>query len=150
MPQSFTCLHYHVIFGTKQRRPVITPDLRPRLYDYLGALVRSEGGVLLAAGGISDHVHLLMRLGSHRAIVDVLRVVKTNSSKWVHDTFPAAAGFGWQTGYAAFAVSYSNIEAVKEYIARQEEHHRAVTFQDEFRAFLRKHALEFDERYLEG
>lgn len=148
MPQSFTCLHYHLIVSTKHREPAITPGLRPRLYDYLGGLVRGEGGVLIAAGGMPDHVHLLARLSQQRDVADVLRVVKTNSSKWVHDTFPAAAGFGWQTGCGAFAVSYSNLEVVKAYIAHQEEHHRAMSFQDEFRAFLRKHEIEFDERYL--
>jgi REP element-mobilizing transposase RayT len=148
MPQSYTCLHYHLIFSTKNRLPSITPDIRPRLYDYLGGLIRGEGGVLLAAGGMPDHVHLLARLTQQRAVADVLRVVTTNSSKWVHETFPAAKRFGWQAGYGAFAVSYSNLAAVKRYIARQAEHHRKMSFQAEFRAFLRKHGIEFEEKYL--
>src|SRR5262249_14027395 len=118
MPQSYTCLHYHFVFGTKHRHPTITPDIQPRLYDYIGGIVRNEGGVLLAAGGISDHIHLLARLGQHRAVADVLRVVKTNSSKWVRETFPEAAKFRWQDGYGAFGVSFSLVPKVKAYIAR--------------------------------
>jgi REP element-mobilizing transposase RayT len=148
VPQSFTCLHYHLVWSTKHREPTITPDLRPRLYEYLGGIVRSEGGMLLTVGGVADHVHLLARLSQQTAVADLLRVAKANSTKWVHDTFPTSAGFGWQTGYGAFTVSYSQLDAVRHYIARQEEHHRTVTFQDEFREFLRRHGIEFDERYL--
>jgi REP element-mobilizing transposase RayT len=148
MPQSFTSLHYHFVFSTKLREPTITPDLRPRLYDYLGGIIRDEGGVLLAAGGVADHVHLLVRLRQETAVADLLRVAKANSSKWVHETFPGSARFGWQAGYGAFTVSYSQVAAVKGYIGRQEEHHRRVTFQDEFRKFLIKHGIEFDEQYL--
>jgi REP element-mobilizing transposase RayT len=148
MPQSFTSLHYHLVFSTKYREPTITPPLRPRLYDYLGGIVRGEGGVLLAAGGVADHVHLLARLHQQTAPADLLRILKANSSKWVHDTFPDSGRFGWQTGYGAFSVSYSQLETVKGYVARQEDHHRRVTFQDEFRLFLTRHGIGFDERYL--
>ena len=148
MPQSFTSLHYHLVFSTKHREPAITPPLRPRLYDYLRGIVRGEGGALLAAGGVADHVHLLAWLHQQTAPADLLRVLKANSSKWVHDTFPGSGRFGWQTGYGAFSVSYSQLEAVKGYIARQEDHHKRVTFQDEFREFLTRHGIEFDERSL--
>lgn len=148
MPQSYVCLHYHVIFSTKNRAAAITSELQPRLYDYSGGIVRSEGGILLAAGGVADHVHLLMRLTQTRAVADVLRIVKTNSSKWLSETFPTLGWPGWQTGYGAFAVSYSALEDVELYLARQPEHHRTVSFQNEYRQFLTKHALEFDERYL--
>jgi REP element-mobilizing transposase RayT len=113
VPQSFTCLHYHLVNSTKHREPLITPDLRTRLYEYLGGLVRAEGRMLLAAGGMPDHVHLLARLGQAKSVADVLRVVKTNSSRWVHETFPAAAGFGWQTGYGAFPVGQSTLASVQ-------------------------------------
>ena len=148
MPQSFTCLHYHFIFSTKHREPTITTDIQTRLYDYLGGVVRNQGGVLIAAGGIADHVHLLARLRQESSVADVMRMVKTNSSKWVHETFPAAGRFGWQAGYGAFTVSYSQVDEVKRYIARQEVHHRAVSFQEEYREFLTRHGIEFEEQYL--
>jgi len=148
MPSSFLCLHYHLIFSTKQRKPQIVPEIAPRLYDYIGGIVRGIGGVLLAAAGMPDHTHLLVRFGATRAIADALRDIKAGSSGWVHDTFPDRADFAWQTGYAAFAVSLSGLGAVKEYIATQEEHHRGMTFQEEFVAFLEKHGIESDERYL--
>jgi len=148
LPQSFTCLHYHLIFSTKQRAPLITADLQPRLYDYIGGIIRGQDGCLLAAGGMPDHIHLLARLSKEVSVSGALRVIKTNSSKWVHETFPDHHAFAWQTGYAAFCVSYSGLESVKHYIASQAEHHRTVSFQDELRTFLRRHQMEFDERYL--
>jgi REP element-mobilizing transposase RayT len=148
VPQSFTCLHYHLVFGTKHREPTITPAIRPRLYPYLGGLIRAEGGHPVTIGGMPDHVHILARLGQAKALADVMRVVKTNSSKWVHDTFPEAVGFGWQTGYGAFTIGQSSLDAVRRYIEDQEEHHKKRSCQDEFRAMLRQHGIEFDERYL--
>jgi len=148
VPSSYLSLHYHIIFATKHRQPLIADDLAPRLHEYLGGIVRGVGGQLLIAGGIPDHVHLLVRLKATRALSDVVRDVKANSSGWVHDTFPQYAGFGWQTGYAAFAVSLSGLPDVREYIATQAEHHREMTFEDEFVAFLKKHEIEYDERYL--
>ena len=148
MPQTFTCLHYHLIFSTKHRLPLITADLQPRLFEYVGGILRNHDSCLLAAGGVADHVHLLARLSKTASVADSLRVIKANSSKWVHEEFPNLKDFAWQTGYGAFAVSYSTLAAVKRYLARQEEHHRKLTFQDEFREFLRKHELEWDERYV--
>ncbi|MDB5309487.1 MAG: Transposase like protein [Gemmataceae bacterium] len=148
MPQSFTCLHYHLVFSTRHREPTITPDLRPRLWEYLGGIVRGEGGISLAVGGTADHVHLLATLRQQPALADFVRQLKAGSSGWVHDTFPAAGGFWWQTGYGAFTVSHSVIDTVKAYIANQDEHHRTRTFQDEFRALLTRHGLGFDENYL--
>ncbi len=147
MPQSFTCLHYHLIFSTKHRAPLITTDIQPRLYDYIGGILHHHRGCLLAAGGMPDHVHLLVRLSKELSVAEALRLIKANSSKWIHETSPTQA-FAWQTGYAAFAVSYSGLEDVKHYLAIQAEHHRTVTYQDELRTFLRRHAIEFDERYL--
>jgi REP element-mobilizing transposase RayT len=148
MPQSFTCLHYHVVFSTKNRLPTITADLQPRLDAYFGGILRSEKSVLLAAGGTTDHVHLLCSLSKELAVVDALRLLKANSSKWIHETFPEHRAFAWQAGYGAFAVSYSHLDNVKRYIAGQAEHHRRWTFQEELVAFLRKHHIEFKEQYL--
>ena len=148
MGQSFTCLRFHLIFGTKDRRPWIDIELKQRLYDYIGGIVRAERGVLLAVGGTADHVHLLISAGQQTSVADLIRVVKTNSSKWVHETFPAKAGFAWQPGYAAFTVSQSNTEQVRRYLAGQEEHHRRVSFDEEFVAFLDRHGVEYDARFL--
>jgi REP element-mobilizing transposase RayT len=102
---------------------------------------------LRAAGGMPDHVHLLVSLGRTLSIADLIRIVKSNSSGWIHDELQIR-DFAWQVGYGAFAVSFSNLEQVKTYIANQEEHHRRMSFQDEFREFLRRHELKWDERYL--
>jgi REP element-mobilizing transposase RayT len=148
MPQSFACLHHHLIFSTKNRAPLITREVQPRLFDYIGGTLRSEGCALVAAGGMPDHVHLLISLERQLSIADTLRIVKASSSRWVHDTFPALTGFAWQTGYGAFAVSYSHLDQVKAYLSRQAEHHRRITFQEEFLTFLQRHGFEYDERYL--
>src|SRR4051812_34897171 len=147
MPQSFACLYYHLIFGTKTRAPLITEGVQLRLYDYIGGILRAEGCVLIAAGGMPDHVHLLVSLDKRVSMSEALRIVKTNSSRWVHETFPGLSGFAWQVGYGAFSVSASHLDAVKGYLSRQAEHHRSVTFQEEFVAFLRRHGIEYDERY---
>jgi REP element-mobilizing transposase RayT len=148
MPQSFASLHCHLIFSTKNRTPLITADMQPRLYGYVGGIGKEQGYPLIAAGGTPDHVHLLVSLSRDVSVAEVVRVLKANSSKWVHETFPGSRAFAWQTGYAAFAVSFSNIGQVKKYLARQEQHHRKQTFQEEFIAFLRRHEIEYDERYL--
>ena len=95
-----------------------------------------------------DHVHLLVSLDKQISMAETMRIVKANSSRWVHETFPALSGFAWQAGYGAFAVSYSHLERVKNYLERQAEHHRKVTFQEEFIAFLKRHEIDYDERYL--
>ena len=148
MPQSFTCLHYDLVFSTKNRLPTITADLQPRLYEYIGGILRSESSTLVAAGGMPDHVHLLCFLNKELAVSSALRLIKANSAKWIHETFPQHRSFAWQAGYGAFAVSYSHLGRLERYIAGQIEHHRRMTFQDEFIALLRRHRLPFDERYL--
>ncbi len=146
MPHTLTNLVMHAIFSTKERMPLIDADLKPHLHAYLGGIVRELGGVALTINGVADHVHMLVILPPVVAVADALRVIKSNSSKWVRDT--RGKKFNWQGGYAAFSVSESNVAAVSRYIARQEEHHRRVTFKDEFAAFLRKHRVEYDERFI--
>jgi REP element-mobilizing transposase RayT len=148
MPQSFTVLHCHIVFSTKNRTPRITADLQPRLYEYLGGILRAENSPLLAVGGMPDHVHLLVSLSKQKSVSDTLRVLKANSSKWVHETFPGMGDFAWQAGYGAFAVSCSNLEKVERYIANQAAHHRTMSFQEEFVALLQRHEIEFEERHL--
>ena len=148
MPQSFSCLHYHLIFSTKERAPLLVGELPSRLYAYIGGVLRNERGTLVAAGGMPDHAALLVSLSRESSLSDVVRQIKSSSSRWIHETIPDLRRFAWQAGYAAFAVSYSHIETVKRYIATQADHHRNVTFEEEFLAFPRRHDLEFEERYL--
>jgi REP element-mobilizing transposase RayT len=148
MPQSFASLHCHLIFSTKHRAPSITAALQPRLFAYCGGILRDTGTVLVAAGGMPDHVHLLVSLGRDASVAEVMRLVKANSSKWVHETFPEQSGFAWQNGYGAFAVSFSLVDRVRAYLANQAEHHRKVTFQEELVAFLKRHGIAYDERYV--
>jgi len=150
MPSSYTCLRYHVIFSTKNRLPLIGDAMRPRLHEYLGGIVRDNDGRLLAAGGAADHVHLLLSSHASRALSDLLREVKAGSSRWMHKTFPELKEFAWQDGFGAFTVSQSSVESVRRYIAEQAEHHRNITFQEEFIEFLKRHDVTYDERYIWG
>jgi putative transposase len=146
MPQSYTNLIYHIVFATKNRQPLITDDVKSRLYDYIGGTIRRTGGIALAINGMEDHVHVLAKLRPDKSVSDVLRDLKANSSGWMHDVFPELEDFSWQNGYGAFTVSASQIDKVKEYIANQEEHHRKiVSFRDEFIKLLKANEIEFDE-----
>ena len=140
MPQTYCQLLYHVVFGTKNRRATVDDELRSRLHSYLGGVVREMQGNPLAVNGVADHVHLLISLPPSVSVADAVRVIKTNSSKWIHETFPQKS-FAWQAGYAVFTVSQSKRETVSRYIARQDEHHRRVTFKDELAALLRRHGI---------
>lgn len=126
MPQSFVSLHVHIVFATKNRVPLISADFQPRLYEYIGGIVRAQGCSLTAAGGMPDHVHLLVSLSKEASVAEIVRLIKANSSKWIHETFPDKRDFRWQTGYGAFAVSFSNLETLNRYIADQGEHHRKI------------------------
>jgi REP element-mobilizing transposase RayT len=148
MPASHTNLLYHIVFSTKERRPLITPALQAELYPYIGGIVRSERGILLDVGGMPDHVHLVARLRADVALADLVRLVKANSSKWANERRDLTDGFAWQTGYGAFTVSQSQLPTVRQYVQTQERHHRRKTFQEEFVALLKKHGIEYDERYL--
>ncbi len=148
MPHTFTTLLTHVVFSTSGRTPFLTDDIRSDAHAYLGGIVRELRGMPLAIGGTTDHVHLLMRLPAELALADCLRVVKTNSSRWVKRKWPKRRLFAWQGGYGAFSVSESSREAVIRYIQDQERHHQRVSFQDEFLTLLKKHGVEFDERYM--
>ena len=147
MSSTHLSLHYHVVFSTKERHPLIDPEWRERLHAYLGGITRDLGGVPECVGGVADHVHLLIGLKATHRLCDVIRDIKVSSSKWVHET-QALREFGWQDGYGAFTVSDSRREAVKHYIRNQEVHHQAQLFEDEYVTFLQKAGVEFDERYL--
>ena len=147
MPNTYTNLLFHIVYSTKYRKPLITPNLQDDLYGYIGGIIREEKGILLTAGGMADHVHLLARLPPTTAVSDMLRLIKTNSSKWASERDDVRY-FEWQAGYAAFSVSESQTDRVRGYIQTQEEHHRRQSFKDEYLGLLRKHNIEFDERYV--
>jgi len=148
MAHTFTNLLTHIIFSTKNRLPQIDGDLKERLHPYLGGILRKLDGKASIVNGTCDHVHLMVQLPPDLALSDAVRVLKTNSSKWVHEQWPTRSKFAWQTGYGAFSVSKSNAAAVTKYIADQEKHHRRKTFQEEFLEYLKKHEIAYDERYI--
>ena len=148
MPGTYSQILLHVVFSSKHREPWITPDIAPRLYPYLGGIVRAEKGTLWDIGGMADHVHMYLRWRPDESVSDLLRTVKARSSKWVHDTLPALGAFAWQEGYSVFSVSKSQEAAVKKYIGRQAAHHRKEDFRSELLRMLRAHDIEFDERYV--
>jgi REP element-mobilizing transposase RayT len=147
MPDSYTNLLYHIVFSTKDRRPLITPEYELRLYDYLGGTIRKLGGISLELNGTKDHVHLLAKLRPNCALSDVLRDLNENATGWMNLVFPSLRNFSWQRGYGAFTVSQSHVEAIRRYIVRQKEHHRKITFRDEFIQFLKATGIEYDERF---
>jgi REP element-mobilizing transposase RayT len=150
MGHTYTALHYHIVFGTKGRAPSISPDIQTRLYEYIGGIVRSENGILIAIGGMPDHVHLLATFHPTSCVTDMLRRIKTNSSKWAHENLRGMQAFAWQVGYAAFTVSQSILGDVEAYILNQQTHHASLSFEDEFLAFLQRHGIQYDERYVLG
>ena len=124
---SYTSLAYHLITGTKDRRPFIKPEHLPRLVKYLGGIIRNLDGQMIEGNGPEDHMHIVAILGAKMAIADVMREVKSNSTVWVREALPEMRDFGWQDGYSAFTVSKSNIPAVVRYVRNQQEHHRKVS-----------------------
>ena len=149
MAHTFTYLTYHFVFSTKGRIACISPELKPDLFSYLGGIIRELDGKALIVNGMADHVHLLCQLSPAHCISDIMRIIKTNSSKWVHEERKIPrANFGWQTGYGAFSISKSRIDSVYKYITDQEHHHKKISFQEEFLSFLKHHGISYEERYI--
>lgn len=148
MPQSLARLHVHLVFSTKNREPIITDAVRDALHAYMAAVLQNLGCAPVLINSVEDHAHLLFDLARTVSISQVVEDVKKASSKWIKTQGPEFASFAWQAGYGAFAVSESNVEAVREYIANQREHHRKKSFQEEYRQFLERHRIAFDERYV--
>jgi REP element-mobilizing transposase RayT len=150
MANTYTSLHYHVVFSTKNREPWLSETVRERLWPYLGGIARENDLRAEAIGGVADHVHLLLWVPPNLALSKAVQLLKGGSSHWIKENFPAVRGFAWQDGYGAFTVSESQLAVVKKYIGRQAEHHRKKPFAEEYREFLTRHQIEFDERYLLG
>ena len=145
---SFSSSLHHCVFATKGREPWLTPELRERLWPYLGGIARENGMKALAIGGVADHVHMLLSLPATMSVAKAMQLLKGNSSKWIHETFTALRSFAWQEGYGAFSIGVSGIEETRAYILDQEMHHRTRTYREEVIMFLRRHGLPFDEAVL--
>lgn len=148
MPQSLANILVHIVFSTKNRMPVLEPSIRPALFAYLATVARNTGCECYCVGGVADHLHLAIRLSRTITIAKVVEELKTSSSKWLKTQSPALAAFSWQRGYGAFSVKPSDLDVLRNYIDNQESHHRKRTFQNEYRAFLTKYRVEYDEQYL--
>jgi putative transposase len=148
MPQSLSLVLIHVIFSTKERRALLDTDTRPKLHAYLATVARNAGCECYRAGGVADHVHLAIRLSRTLTIAYLVENLKTSSSKWLKTQSSDLAAFSWQRGYGCFSVGPTDLDSLCAYIDRQEEHHRTRTFQEEFRMFLEKYGVEYDEAYV--
>ena len=150
MPHSYVSCCMHYVFSTKGRRKIISHEMKERLWAYMGGIARENGMKALAVGGTVDHIHILLVLTSTISVAKTMQLIKGGSSKWVSEAFPRLRQFAWQEGYGAFSVSVSRIDDTIAYIQAQDEHHRDRTFQEEFLAFLKKHGIAYDERYIWG
>jgi putative transposase len=148
MPQSLSLVVVHIVFSTKDRKPLLDPITRPKLHAYLTTVGRNAGCECYRVGGVADHVHLAIRLTRTLTMADLVEQLKTSSSKWLKTQVPELADFSWQRGYGCFSVGPTDLNSLCAYIDRQEEHHRTRTFQEEFQAFLKKYGVEYDENYV--
>jgi REP element-mobilizing transposase RayT len=139
----------HCVFATKRRELCLTAPIRVRLWPYLGGIARENGMKMPIVGGVADHVHLLLSIPPTLPVANAMQLLKGNSSKWLHETFPELRSFAWQEGYGAFSIGISATDETVNYIRTQEEHHRHRTFQEEVELFLRKHGMTFDSAMLE-
>lgn len=148
MAQSLSRILVHVIFSTKHREAVLTPEIRPRLYAYLGTALRDNDCAPIKINGTADHIHLLFGMSRKIALAKVIERLKSASSRWMKDQHSQFEKFYWQAGYGAFSVSASKAGVVTKYIEKQEIHHRTLSFKEEFVEFLKKHGVDYDEEYL--
>ena len=148
MPQSLSSILIHLVFSTKNREPFISRAIEPELHPYMASIFRALKSPSLAIDGTTDHVHILLSLSRIMKIADVVEEVKTESSKWIKTKGREFRNFHWQKGYGAFSIGQSNLSQLKRYIRGQKEHHRRVTFQDEYRKFLKRYEIPCDERYV--
>jgi REP-associated tyrosine transposase len=148
MPQSLSKVILHVIFSTKNRKLWLDSDVRQRMHAYLATICRDLGSDFVHIGGVADHVHIITTLPRTVSQSELIEQIKKTSSKWVKTFGSRYRGFSWQRGYGAFSVSPSQLNAVLQYVDTQQEHYRARTFQEEYRELLRRHGIDFDERYV--
>jgi putative transposase len=148
MAQTLTSLLVHLVFSTKNRANLITAEIEPRLFAYIGGVIKNEKSLLLASGGTMNHVHLLVSLSKNVALSALLKEIKQSSSKWIKTQGAEFADFHWQEGYGAFTIGQSQAETLREYFAKQKAHHQKQSFEDELREVLMRYEVDYDERYL--
>lgn len=149
MPQSLSRIYLHIVFSTKDRQRYLQDrETRISLHSYIAGTMKQLDCVPVEIGGVEDHLHILCLFPRTKTVAEVVKETKRVSTNWLHEQSPSLKSFHWQAGYGVFSVSQSNVDEVIKYIRNQEEHHRKVTFQDEYRAFLRKYAVDFDEKYV--
>jgi REP element-mobilizing transposase RayT len=148
MPQSLSLVIVHVIFSTKDRSLLLDAKIRPKPHAYLATVARNTDCEAYRVGGVADHVHLAIRLSRTVTIAALVETLKTASSKWLKSQSPGLAAFSWQRGYGCFSIGPSDLDALRAYIDDQENHHRTRTFQDEFRMFLKRYGVEYNEAYV--
>lgn len=147
MPHTYSQNYQHIVFSTKERRKLVDKSMQPKLWAYMAGIARNHEFLVLANGGMEDHVHLLIQLPPVLSVAEAVSLIKTNSSRWMNEH---GMKFAWQEGYGDFSVSRSSLSTVESYIVNQEQHHRKMTFEDEFVGLLKKHGIEFDPRYVFG
>ena len=150
MAHSYSQLFIHLVWSTKNREPFITSEIKPRLYGYIRKVLEDKKCSLFTINGMPDHVHILLNLPSTIGLSELLRHLKTTSSKWMHQTFPESKNFSWQDGYGAFSVGISQLKQVSSYIENQEKHHQKRNFDEEFVYFLKCQNISFDSRFVLG
>jgi len=148
MANSYISLYIHYVFSTKERQPLLLPEIQDRVWAYMGGIARKNKMKALSIGGTRDHVHLLVSLPAVISVSKAIQLIKGGSSKWINDTFDKTQKFAWQSGYGAFSINVSILKETVHYIERQEEHHKYRSFQDEYIEFLKKHGIDYDERYV--
>jgi len=148
MPQSLIRNYMHIVFSTKERYPFIQPSIAPELYAYLGGICKNMESTSIEIGGYTDHIHVLCLLSRKITLMKLVEELKSHSSKWIKDKGLGYEHFYWQNGYGGFSVNPTEIDVVRQYIANQKGHHEKRTFQDEYRTFLKKYAVEYDEKYV--
>ena len=148
MAQSLSQILVHLVFSTKNRDALLADDIRDELHAYIGGIVENHKGTLLKAGSVADHIHLLIAHPRTCAPSDLVREIKTGSSKWLKTRAARYNTFHWQSGYGIFSISPTHRPALEQYIAKQAEHHRNTMFQEEYRSLLNKYGIQFDERYV--
>ncbi len=148
MPQSLAQIYLHIVFSTKSRQPFLRdPSVRRDMHQYLAGICHHAGSPAIEVGGVDDHVHVLCRLAKTQAVSDLIKTLKQASTTWGKQTHPSLSNFYWQRGYGAFSISPGHVDDLRRYILDQEQHHKSISFQDEFRRLCTKYGVQLDERY---